>query len=150
MNELHPDLLHLSVWKIQSRNWPWLKKIASASQNKRLSESGVQSLWIFCWAQQLIMWPYMCTGGMCMCDRSIFRQESSINRSEYLHHKSPKQSTYSKQPLKGRKGALLPHQRLRLLYTKAAKQSVKSTGLPTPHALCQHIIKSILADIACL
>lgn len=64
-----------------------------------------------------------------MCDRTIFRRERNINRGEYLCHKSAGENTYPKQPLKDREGALLHHQRLRLLNTKAAKWSVKSTSL---------------------
>lgn len=86
----------------------------------------------------------------CVCERSIFRQGKNINRGEYLHHKSPRKSTYPKQPLKDREGTLLHHQKLRLPNTKAAAESVKSVGLPTLPALCQRIIKSIVADIACL
>lgn len=64
-----------------------------------------------------------------MCGRPIFRRERNINRGEHLCHKSAGENTYPKQPLKDREGVLLHHQRLRLLNTKAAKWSVKSTTL---------------------
>lgn len=67
-----------------------------------------------------------------MCDGSIFRRERNINRGEFLHPKSARESTYPKQPLKAREGALLHDERLRLLNTQAAKGSVKSTRLSSP------------------
>ena len=40
----------------------------------------------------------------CKCDGSIFRWERNINRGEYLHPKSARESTYPKQPFKDREG----------------------------------------------
>lgn len=73
----------------------------------------------------------------CKCDGSIFRQERNINRGEYLHSKSARESTYPKQPFKDREGGSASPSKAQIAEHQSGKAECeirKSLQPRLPHA----------------